>query len=112
MSEKRAQRFNELIKKELGKIVFEFLDVKPGILVTITRVLTHSNLFTATIFVSAYPSSEAKKILDKLNRSIYKIQQLLNKKMEVRPVPKIRFVYDKNPEEAAAIEKLLNEIEK
>ena len=110
MSKERARRFNELIKKELGKIIFNFLDVKPGVLVTVTQVLTNPNLFTSDIYISVYPSSEAKKILDKLNRSIYQIQQLLNRKLEVRPVPKIIFKHDKNPEEASQIEKLLEEI--
>jgi len=110
MSKERAQRFNELIKKELGKIIFDFLDTKPGVLVTITQVLTNHNLFTSDIYISVYPSSEAEKILDKLSRSIYQIQQLLNRKLEVRPVPKIIFKFDTNPEEAAKIEKLLEEI--
>jgi len=110
MSAERAQKFNELIKKELGKIIFNFLDVKPGVLTTITQVLTNPNLFTSDIYISVYPSSEAKKILDNLNRSIYQIQQLLNRKLEVRPVPKIIFKHDKNPEEAGKIEKLLEEI--
>lgn len=110
MSQERAEKFNELLKKELGKIVFEFLDVKPGVLVTITRVLTHANLFSAIVFASIYPLSEADAIMEKLNRSIYYIQQLLNKKLRVRPVPKIIFKRDKNPEEAGEIEKILKEI--
>lgn len=110
MSKERAQRFNELIKKELGKIIFNFLDLKPGVLVTVTQVLTNPDLFTSNIYISVYPSSEAKKILDKLNHSIYQIQQSLNRKLEVRPVPKIIFKHDKNPEEASQIEKLLEEI--
>lgn len=110
MSQERAQRFNKLIKKELGKIIFNFLDAQPGVLVTITQVLTNPNLFTSDIYISVYPLNEAKEILDKLNRSIYRVQQLLNRKLEVRPVPKIIFKHDKNPEEAAQIEKLLEEI--
>jgi len=110
MSKERAQRFNELIKKELGKIVFNFLDAKPGVLVTITQVLTNPNLFTSNIYISVYPPSEAEEILDKLNRSIYLIQQLLNRKLEVRPVPKIIFKHDKNPEEASEIEKIIEKI--
>ena len=110
MSAERAQKFNELIKKELGKIIFNFLDVKPGVLVTITQVLTNPNLFTSDIYISVYPSNEAKKILDNLNRSIYQIQQLLNRKLEVRPVPKIRFIYDKSPEEASKIEQIIEDI--
>ena len=110
MSQERAQRFNKLIKKELGKIIFNFLDTKPGVLVTITQVLTNSNLFTSDIYISVYPSSEVKEILDKLNRSIYQIQQLLNRKLEVRPVPKIIFKFDKNPEEASEIEQIIEDI--
>ncbi len=110
MSQERAQRFNELLKKELGRIIFDFLDTKPGVLVTITRVLTNSNLFSANVYISIYPLSEAPKTLNELNRSIYQIQQILNKKLKVRPVPKIIFKADENPEEADKIEKILEEI--
>ena len=111
MAKERAERLSELIKKEIGKIIFDMLDTEPGILVTVTRVMTNSNLFTAGVFVSIYPSIKAPDILKKLNRSIYEIQQLLNKKLKVRPVPKIIFKYDKNPEEASKIEEVLKEIE-
>lgn len=110
MTELRVKKFNELIKEELGKILFDFLDLKPGILVTITRVTTNPNLFSAAVYFSVYPSSEAEIILEKINRSIYQIQQLLNKTLRVRPVPKIIFKFDKNPEEAADVEKLIEEI--
>ena len=110
MTELRAKRFNELIKKELGKIIFDFLDVKPGILATITRVDTALDLFTAVVFVSIYPDREAKEIFDKLNRLIYQIQQILNKKLKIRPVPKIIWRHDKNPEEASKVESMLKEV--
>ena len=110
MSELRVKRLNELIKIELGKIIFDFLDVKSGILVTITRVITAPDLFSTAVFISIYPDNEADEIFYKLNRLIYQIQQLLNKKLKVRPVPKIIFKRDKNPEEASKIEKLLTEI--
>ncbi len=110
MTELRVKRFNELIKQELGRIIFDFLDVKPGILVTVTRVITAPDLFSTVVFISSYPDSGTNEIFNKLNRSIYQIQQLLNKKLKIRPVPKIIFKWDKNPEEASEIEKLISEI--
>lgn len=110
MTELRVKKFNELIKEELGKILFDFLDVKPGVLVTITRVLTNPNLFLADAYISVYPTKESEEIFKKINKSIYQIQQLLNKKLRVRPVPKIIFKFDKNPEEAARVEELLKNI--
>ena len=109
MTELRVKRFNELIKIELGKIIFDFLDVKPGVLVTITRVITAPDLFSAAVFISIYPDNEANEAFRKLNRLIYQIQQLLNKKLKIRPVPKIIFKRDTNPEEASEIEKLIKE---
>lgn len=110
MSELRTKKFNELIKKELGKIIFDFLDVTPDTLVTITRVNTALDLFTAAVFVSIYPDSEAEEIFYKLNRLVYQIQQILNKKLKVRPVPKIIWKYDKNQEEASKVESILKKV--
>ncbi len=110
MTELRAKRFNELIKEELGKILFDFLDVKPGILVTITRVNTALDLFTTAVFVSIYPDNEAKEIFYKMTRLVYQIQQILNKKLKVRPVPKIIWKHDKNPEEASKVESILKKV--
>lgn len=110
MGKERAERFNELIKKELGEIILNFLDTKPGILVTITRIFTNANLFASKVYISVYPPDSAEETLEKLNFSIYKIQQLLNKRLNIRPVPKIFFQYDKNPEEASEIEKLIEKI--
>lgn len=112
MTELRVKKFNGLIKQELGKIVFNVLDTKPGVLVTVTRVVTNANFFTAEVFISIYPSEKAPDVLKNLNRLIYEIQQLLNKKLRVRPVPKIMFKYDKNPEEASKIESILKEVGK
>lgn len=110
MSEKRASKFNKLVAIELGKIIFDFLDVKPGIMVTVTGVATAPNLFSADVFVSIWPDNKAQELFGKLTRSIYKIQQLLNKKLKVRPVPKIIFRYDKNPVEASEVEEILKKI--
>lgn len=112
MTELRAKRFNELIKQELGKIIFDFLDVKPGVLVTVTRIITAPDLFSVVVFISVYPDKEKNAIFNKLNRSIYQIQQLLNKKLKIRPVPKIIFKRDPNPGEASEVEKLLKDISK
>lgn len=110
MTEDRAKRFDEHLKRELGKIIFDLLETEPGVLITITRVMTNPNLFSSDIYVSVYPSNFAEETLEKLNKSIWEIQQELNKKLKVRPVPKIIFKFDKNPEEAADVERLIEEI--
>ena len=58
------------------------------------------------------PEDQNSQVLKVLNECIYDIQQLLNKRLNMRPIPKIRFVQEEKTTEAARIEKLLENINK
>lgn len=104
---KRIERVNSLIKKELGQIILREVDFPEGTMVTLTRVETTSNLIEAKVYISVLPEEKEKKALDILNKSIYDLQKLLDKKLRMRPVPKIRFVKETKTAEAAKIEGIL-----
>jgi len=108
----RIQQVNELIKRELGKIIFRELDIPRNIILTVTRVNTTNDLRETSIFVSIIPRNKEKEILKMLNREIYTLQQILNKRLFMKPVPKIRFLLDKETEKAVKIEEILKEINK
>lgn len=107
---KRIEQVNQLIKKELGQIILKEGDFSKNVLVTITRVETFSNLIGAKIYVSVLPDSQSQRILEILNRRIFSIQQLLNKRLRMRPIPKISFVEEKETVQAGRVEQLLQEI--
>jgi ribosome-binding factor A len=108
----RAKQVNSLIKSELAKILLEDVDFPDGILVTLTRVETTSNLIEAKAFISVIPSEKAAVILKILSKIVYGLQKRINKRLRIRPVPKIVFVKEGLSEEAANIERLLGEIQK
>ncbi len=56
------------------------------------------------------PEDKKERVFDSLNKNVYNIQQQLNKRLKMRPVPKIKFKEEKKTEEAARIEKILEEI--
>ena len=64
----------------------------------------------ATIWISVFPESRGEKALKEINQKIYSLQQILNKRLIMRPVPKIRFEIDNTEEEAARIEELIDTI--
>ena len=103
----RIERLNELIRQVLGEIILETEDFEPGVLVTIMAVETSKDVLHSRVIISVFPEKKAKAILEILNRHIYNLQQLLNKKLEMRPVPKIRFVLDQTEAEAEKLEGLL-----
>jgi len=112
MNRRRLAKINELIKQELGEIILRELKFPENTLVTITRVESTENLSEAKVYISTIPEDYSPKTLGILNKHIYKTQQLLNKKIKIRIVPKIRFITEEKTEKAEKIERLLEEIKR
>lgn len=107
---KRVQRVNQLIRKELSQIILREVDFPEHVLVTITRVETSANLIQAKVYVSVMPVNQVGQVLENLNRQIYFLQQKLNSRLKMRPIPKIQFIEEKITREAGRIEELLEQI--
>jgi len=106
----RIEKVNELIKQELGKIILTEEEFGAEVLVTVMGVQTSDDLRHATVSVSALPTQEGKAVLKKLTAHAPNLQYLLNKKLKMHPVPKIRFALDETESNSQKIENLLNEI--
>jgi ribosome-binding factor A len=107
---KRIERVNQLIKKELSQIILREVDFPENVLVTLTRVDTSPNLIGTKVFLSIMPESRAADILKILNKTIYGIQQALNKRLKMRPIPKIIFYQEKETPKAGRVEEILEKI--
>ena len=109
---KRIQRVNQLIKKELGQILLREIEFPRDVLVTITRVETSVDLNQARVFLSCFPEDKTSQILEILHRQIYSIQQLLNRRLKMKFIPRIEFREERKTAEAGKIEELLEELKK
>ncbi|MBU6414983.1 30S ribosome-binding factor RbfA [Patescibacteria group bacterium] len=112
---KRLEKVNELIKEELAKIIDRMIEFPEGALVTVTRVEVSEDKLYANAFFSLLSArgngiSEIE-ILNLLKKTVYAIQQALNKKLRIRPVPKIRFFIDEAEKKRERIEELLSGLE-
>ncbi|MBI2042440.1 MAG: 30S ribosome-binding factor RbfA [Candidatus Nealsonbacteria bacterium] len=106
----RIPRVNQLIRKELGKILHREVEFPEGVLVTITRVETSSNLIQTRVYISTMPEIKGGEVLAILRTALYNLQQKLNKKINMRPMPKIIFIEEQATVEAARVEELLDEM--
>lgn len=110
MSLKRLQRLNSLIKREISQILLREFDFLPDVLLTITRVETFPDLLESNVWVSVFPENKREKTLAFLNRKIYFIQQKLNRRLRMRPIPKIKFLEEKLTLEAGEVESILERL--
>ena len=105
---RRIPRVNQLIKKELSQILLKESDFPQNTLVTITRVETSPDLEQTRVYISVIPfSSRALQMLNKKNHSL---QALLNKRLKMKKIPRIKFEEEKETARAARIEELLEKI--
>ena len=109
---KRIERVNQLIKKELSQIILKEIEFARDVLVTVTRVETLPNLLESNVWVSVFPEEKFEIIFEILNKNIYFLQQKLNQKLKMRPVPKINFFQEKKTAQAGKIEEILEKLKK
>lgn len=108
----RVEKVNSLLRDEISKIIFRDFAFSPEILVTLTRVDCSANLIEAKVFISVYPDGKADEIIRMLNKNIYDVQYKINRILRQRPIPKIKFVRDKDISKAGKIEELLSALKK
>lgn len=109
MSE-RIQKINTLVKKTVAETLTKELDLKTGVFLTIVKVDTSPDLRYTKVFVSVFPEKETGYAQKALKNELYKLQGALNKKLHMKPIPRIQFSIDTTEAEADIIEKLLKEI--
>ncbi len=83
------------------------MDFPPEIMVTITKTKTSLDLRYCDVFISVFPANKAVESKEILDKNIYFLQQKINKKLCMKPVPKIRFEIDRTGEYVERIDELI-----
>jgi ribosome-binding factor A len=103
----RPLRVGKLIREELSKLILKELEFPPGSLATITNVEVNAKLERAVVGLSVIPPSYSEKVLFVAKKATNKLQWMLMKKLNIRPMPKIEFEIDRGTENAAKVERVL-----
>ncbi len=107
----RIEKVNSLLQHEISKIILRDFDFT-GSLVTLTHIDTSPNLIQTKAYVSVLPEEKTDHVVEVLNKGVYDVQKKINKMVNMRPVPKIIFVRDKEVLEASKIEAILDKIKR
>lgn len=106
----RMEKIDELIAQQLGQIIVSEVELPKGSIVTITKVKTSPDLHQAKVFLSVLPESHQKEVMSLLINNAYEFQKILNDRLTLRSVPKLRFIIDETGQKAAEIEQLLDNL--
>lgn len=105
----RIVKINELLRHEVSQLLLREVDFDDA-LVTVTRVDTSADLKQAKVKISVMPTKQGGAALKKIRNKIWPIQQKLNRRLDMKPVPKLSFDIDKQEVEAQRIEDILSHL--
>jgi ribosome-binding factor A len=109
---RRAERYAELVKEEINKIIIHEIDDFSDFFITITRVDMASTLKDVTIFYSVLGDDTAiRKVHDLFKKHAAHIRFEMGNRIPFRFVPQFRFSYDTTIEHASRIENILRNLE-
>lgn len=113
-SARRIEQIENLIREVVAGIVARDLAFPSGTMVTVTRVHVSEDLFYGTVFVTTFAGSPEgeRSALGQLKDATGAVQRALNRKLRMRPVPRIAFAIDGGEMRRERIEKLLAEDER
>ena len=107
----RMERINEMVKREVGKIIHLDLQDPHFQFVSITNVKVSPDLRIAWVSFSFLgEESQAGAVELALNHAAGFIRHLMSQRVELRHTPKIEFVYDPSLNYSANVEEILGQI--
>lgn len=109
---KRSDRVSELLKHELAQILLK--EAKdPGIgEVTITRIKVSDDLKSAVVYFGVLDRTAQVDVAQEgLQRASSYMHRLLGKRLRLKHIPKLTFVFDRNLDYSLRISRILSEID-
>ena len=106
----RIEKIDNLIQEILAQTIIKDFCTSREVLISLTQVVCSGNLQEAKVYISVLPDKNRDRVVSALNRQVIFFQNILNKKLRMRPVPRIYFVSDIQPELAQKVETILEEI--
>lgn len=106
MSE-RITKVNDLLRDLIAQAFTTELALKPGVILTVSKVTTSKDLRHATILVSVFPESEENYAKTALKNELSTIEKSVHQKLYMKPLPRLRFTIDTTERGADEVEKII-----
>lgn len=107
----KIDRLNNSFVEQISRIIRTEIKDERINFVTITACKITNDLSFAKVYVTVLNDKERDNVIKLLNKASNFIERELSKRIEIRKMPNITFVYDESLEYAANIENIIERIE-
>ncbi len=103
----KIDRLNNIFVEHIGRILETEIKDDRIHFVTVTAVKITNDLSFAKVYVTILDDNEREAMLKQLNKASNFIERELSKRIEIRKMPNITFVYDESIDNAMHIEDII-----
>ena len=107
----KIERLNNSFVEHISQILRTEIKDERIHFVTVTAAKITNDLSFAKVYVTVLNDNERESILKQLNKASNFIERELSRRIDIRKMPDITFVYDESLEYAANIENIIERIE-
>jgi ribosome-binding factor A len=100
----------ERLKDGLAEIFARDVEFPPGMLVTVLGAKMTQDRRFAKITLSVFPTGAQQQALDVIDQYKHEINNGVAKRLRIRVIPKLHYVFDDTEAEAAVIDAELNRL--
>ena len=109
----KTERIANVLVKEISDILQNEVHDKDIKFVTITAIKVDTDLSLAQVYCTVFDTSKKDKCLNDLNAAKGFIKtELAKRKLEIRRIPDLRFIYDESIEYGNNIERIIKNLNK
>ncbi len=106
----KGERVASLLVKEISKILLTEIKDEDLKNVTITYATVTNDLSFAKVYFTTLDDYKKDKVIKDINNASSYFRSELAKRIDLRHIPEIKFVYDESIEYGKRIEKIIEEI--
>ena len=103
----KIDRLNNIMVENIGKIIRTEIKDERINFATVTAVKVTNDLSFAKVYITVLNESEKDNVIKLLNKASNFIERELSKRIDIRKMPDITFVYDESIEYATNIENII-----
>ncbi len=104
----RTRRIGQQIRRDLAELIRDQVRDPRMVMVSITSVEVTRDLAYAKLYVTFLgESAERAEVVEGLNRVAPMLRRELGRRMHIRTVPKLQFIYDEVIEQGAQLSSLI-----
>ncbi len=110
MANIKIERINHMIQEEISNILMREVKDEDIKFVTITGCDTSNDLSYCKVYFTNLDSEKKEEVLDSLNRASGFIRSELAKRIEIRHMPELKFIYDESIAYGEHIEAIIDKL--